>query len=440
MKEKILTTSVALAIALTAANAYAVDFSGYFRSGVGVSNDGKEQTGNQSKLGRLGNEGDTYAEIGLGQQLYNEDGKTFYVDSMISMSSDGSNDNETTKNDDTEFGLRQFNLQATGFITAFPEATIWAGKRYYQRRDIHIIDTKYYNISGAGAGIENIKAGEGAFSFAWIRGDGENMDVDLTGICAGNTDPNCVNDQSERDKYDDLNINFLDARYAGWKPWNGAWTEFGVTYAMPNERDVQKNILRANDAPYDVKNGIMLTAEVGHYFSGLNTNQKLVLQYADKGMAQNMVSQGGGWYDVWNNNTSATGYRVIQTGDLPLGDRVAISHVLTYGKAEKTSRWSDERELFSAVARGQYAWNKNHKTYLEVGTFHESETWTSGDKDKYSGQKYTIAQALTADIPMLTRPELRFYVSYLKDGEGRSFNDGTRNNTMNFGIQAEAWW
>lgn len=74
---------------------------------------------------------------------------------MVSMVSDGSNDNETTFGDDAQFGLRQLNLQIKGLIPGDPNAVIWGGKRYYQRHDLHIIDTKYWNISGAGAGIEN---------------------------------------------------------------------------------------------------------------------------------------------------------------------------------------------------------------------------------------------------------------------------------------------
>ncbi|MGL6349944.1 MAG: carbohydrate porin, partial [Aeromonas sp.] len=96
MKVKLLTTSVALALSMTALNANAVDFTGYFRSGVGVSQDGDMQTGRQNFVGRLGNESDTYTEIGIGQEVYNKDGKTFYVDSMFSMQSDGSNDYEST--------------------------------------------------------------------------------------------------------------------------------------------------------------------------------------------------------------------------------------------------------------------------------------------------------------------------------------------------------
>ena len=40
MKAKLLSASVAMALAMTATAASAVDFHGYFRSGVGVSNDG----------------------------------------------------------------------------------------------------------------------------------------------------------------------------------------------------------------------------------------------------------------------------------------------------------------------------------------------------------------------------------------------------------------
>ena len=129
----------------------------------------------------------------------------------------------------------------------------------------------------------------------------------------------------------DLNVNFLDLRYAGWAPWEGAWTEAGVSYAMPNPTDEQKKVGNL----YDPKNGVMLTAEMSQYFADSRIYEKLVLQYADKGLAQNMISQGGGWYDVWHLTDDAKGYRVILTGDIPMGEKFSVNHVFTYGKGEK---------------------------------------------------------------------------------------------------------
>uniref|UniRef100_UPI00396CF417 carbohydrate porin n=1 Tax=Escherichia coli TaxID=562 RepID=UPI00396CF417 len=40
-----------------------------------------------------------------------------------------------------------------------PGSTIWAGKRFYQRHDVHMIDFYYWDISGPGAGLENIDVG-----------------------------------------------------------------------------------------------------------------------------------------------------------------------------------------------------------------------------------------------------------------------------------------
>ncbi|MDW2239681.1 carbohydrate porin, partial [Vibrio sp. 1565-1] len=183
----------------------------------------------------------------------------------------------------------------------------------------------YWNISGYGVGIENIKLNTGAISAAVIRADNELAEWDDTG---------------NKTSYGDLNTYFLDLRYAGFSPWEGSWTEFGVDYAMVNPTDEQE------DAAENFDNGLMLTAELSQSFSlGYN---KFVLQYMDKGLAQNAISQGGGWYDIWSGDVSdAKGFRFISTGDLNLGENVVINHVLTYGNVKDHGDWLDKEELFS---------------------------------------------------------------------------------------------
>ena len=75
MNTTIRSVSVALAAALAspslfAASSVPIDFHGYLRSGVGVSRDGGMEEWQKNKIGRLGNEADTYGELELGSEVY----------------------------------------------------------------------------------------------------------------------------------------------------------------------------------------------------------------------------------------------------------------------------------------------------------------------------------------------------------------------------------
>src|SRR5690554_981328 len=91
---KKLPLAAAVTAAVLATPALAVDFHGYARAGSSTNfGSGGEQTcfGNGADghyVGRLADECDTYAEIGLGDELFSQDGKTFRIDSMISYSAD----------------------------------------------------------------------------------------------------------------------------------------------------------------------------------------------------------------------------------------------------------------------------------------------------------------------------------------------------------------
>ena len=51
-----------------------------------------------------------------------------------------------------------------------PQALFWMGKRR-DRDDVHIVDTFFTNMSGVGAGVENIDVGFGKFGFAGYKAD-----------------------------------------------------------------------------------------------------------------------------------------------------------------------------------------------------------------------------------------------------------------------------
>lgn len=434
--KKISVIAAAVAASLSA-GAFAVDFHGYMRAGVGISADGGQQvTYQKNKIGRLGNEGDTYGEVQLGQEVYNNNGKTFYVDSMFAMSSNGSNDWEGTGtncnvdvdvdfdketvatntkcNDDVEFALRQFNVRAQGVLNFAPEATLWAGKRFYQRHDIHISDFYYWNISGSGAGIEGIEVGPGRLSLAWVRSDRNDF----------NATPDTGNDGG------DVNVNTLDARYAGIPVWENGSLEVGVDYAIVNETD------SASKGAKDAKNGVMLTAELTQGLS--NGFNKTVLQYGTEGYSKAFAYYGdGSWYGA-EAKKGASGYRIINWGVIGLGDSWELGHQLVYGVGEEMRDGHDKLETMSAVIRPVYKWDDHHKTIFEAGYAMDDN---DGAKDKYG--KLTIAQAWSAGSSFWARPEIRLYASYLTsdyDNNDKVFDNGKSDDSFQFGVQAEAWW
>lgn len=423
--KKVSVIAAAVAATLAGGNAVAadVDFHGYMRAGVGMSTDGGQQvTFEKQKVGRLGNEGDIYGEVQLGKEVYNNDGKTFYVDSMFAMTSNGSNDWESTASncgldgsdvkcvDDAQFALRQFNVQAKGVLGLAPEATLWAGKRFYQRHDIHISDFYYWDISGAGAGVEGIEAGPGKLSLAWVRNDRSDVPDEFNG--------------------DAVNVNTFDARYAGIPLWENGSLEVGVDYAMVNETS------GASDAAQDAKDGVMLTAELTQGLS--NGFNKTVLQYGTEGYSKIMAFYGSGnWYGA-EAKDGASGYRIINWGVIGLGENWELGHQLVYGVGEDMWDGQDKWEAMSAVVRPVYKWDDNHKTIFEAGYGIDDN---DGADNKYG--KFTVAQAWSAGSSFWARPEIRLYASYLTsdyDDGSKVFDSGKSDDSFQFGVQAEAWW
>uniref|UniRef100_UPI001913AB4A carbohydrate porin n=1 Tax=Klebsiella grimontii TaxID=2058152 RepID=UPI001913AB4A len=139
--------------------------------------------------------------------------------------------------------------------------------------------------------------------------------------------------------------------------------------------------------------------------------------------------QGGGWYDMWNYVNDATGYRVINTGLIPITEKFSINHVLTWGSADDITDYTDKARMLSLVARGQYQFTDYVRLIGEVGGFYQKDSYNNGTSYKQAGEKYTIALGLADGPDFMSRPELRIFASYLNDSEdGKPFEDQTANN------------
>lgn len=162
--KKVSVIAAAVAATLAAGSAFAVDFNGYFRAGTGISGNGNaDQAVNKAGTGRLGNENDNYYEFGFAEELKIGE-QTWKVESMIAQGNSGANGWE-----DGDFNVAQFNVQAKGLLASDQEAVMWAGKRYYQRKDIHITDFYFLNTSGTGGGIENLSVGNQNSLLLWFK-------------------------------------------------------------------------------------------------------------------------------------------------------------------------------------------------------------------------------------------------------------------------------
>ena len=436
-----------LAIAITAgilsAHAGAVDFKGYARSGIGWTGSGGEQqcfqaTGAQSKY-RLGNECETYAELKLGQEVWKEGDKGFYFDTNVAYSVAQQNDWEAT-----DPAFREANVQGKNLIDALPGSTIWAGKRFYQRHDVHMIDFYYWDISGPGAGIENIDLnGIGKLSFAATRSQ----------EAGGST---TFGSQAYYDDTKDTANDVYDVRLAGLETNPDGMLEFGVDYGRANTTD---DYHLSDDAS---KDGWMFTAE--HTQSMMKGFNKFVLQYATDAMtAQGKGIPQGSWTDEdiatdRNVNNDGSLWRVIDHGAITLADKWDLMYVGMYQKIDR----DDDRgtDWYTVGVRPMYKWTPIMST-LREGGYDNVKSQETGDRNNQ--YKITLAQQWQAGDSIWSRPALRVFATYAKWDEnwgyaknssgdiGRSaISDSTGNgiasnsrgddDEFSFGAQMEIWW
>lgn len=307
----------------------------------------------------------------------------------------------------------------SGVLETFPEATIWAGKRYYKRHFNYIVDLYYWNMSGVGGGIENLTLGNGKLAIAWIRSDGFVNEVNIDGV------------------EQETNGNTIDIRYEGLE-FLGGDLQIGLDYHVPNLTDAQE---RAN---FPDENGLLLTSKLSH--SSKKLDNHFVLQWGSEGYAQVVTkvsfdsrnpnfAQFGDRYPVELTGQSATGIRLMDYGEYRMSKDTAIMYSAYFSNLSSDDRDSDAHS-YSIVVRPAFNWTKYTKTYLELGHFKEEDN----DFEEVSS-KFTIAQAFSAGPAILDRPEIRIFASYL-DSEinDRGVFRDEETDTWSVGMQMEVWW
>ena len=444
MKANWLPLSAAVALALSSVAASAVDFHGYFRAGAQASTQGGEVycLGNGNighKVGRLGDECDTYAELTLNQEVYNKANNKWTLNTLVAYgTAEGNRDLQGDSwqgvGGDGPWNGQRLSIRElwTGYQTD-AGYQIWAGKRFYQRKDIHLLDLYYLNDSGYGAGIEGIDVGMGNLAFAVTKWAND-----------GTSDYN-------------RNVYKLDARWNGIPVGPLGNLDASVIYALPFISEQQEANAAGNARANRANSGALVTLDLNTAVNSdsVNLMNHFVVQYGTNGFGY--IGQNGNHAgDNYTPDLDVEGVRVIDWGTLGYsfiwahvnsGD----DHIATpFGQPGYT--WTTARSgwEYSVVLRPEYKWTEFTRTTLELGY---SAQKTNGnvadvkyeDPDVY---KVTLAQQFTPGKGFWTRPAIRFYVSYIGGDEfAEGWAVGYKNKNkdgdehqITVGTQVEAWW
>ena len=403
------TTRIGLAVSLASLampfTAQALDFNGYVRSGVGESTASESQAcfqlpGAASKF-RLGNECEQYAELGLRQNLFTmDDGSVLSVEGMAALY----NEYDHTPKFTGDHGFARL-VQAYAEwsnIAALNNGSLWAGRRFYKRNDIHISDFYYWNQSATGAGIENVEIGGLQYSYAFSRKDS-------------------VFQENYTNRHD-FNVGGFDSNPDGE-------LQFGVSYIADPDRG-------------DSNSGWSVTAQheqIG-FLGGSNT---FAVQYGEG------PGTGLGYTGDVTLDESAKSWRVVEFFDWQVTPRFGGQFQVVYQKDKRQG--GGDQDWISLGVRPVYALTEEFKLVVEVG--HDQIDAEAGTRKL---TKFTIAPTWSPAGPgFWARPEFRLYYTYAQWNDaaqeaanlmaaGSALSEtgafGTAQHGSNFGVQVEYWW
>ena len=442
----------------------AFEYHGYARSGIGSSGKGGKQAcfkaaGAPFKH-RLGNECESFVEQKLAATLATDNGTEFRLNTLLAYQTQQQNEWEDPGDDNNGFALRELNIVARNIFPALPGAQLWAGKRYYQRHDVHQLDWYYWSVSGPGAGLEKIDLGFSKLSLAWVRNEVSVMkdtaitttrttydgttestfkkvqplsdygkdqnytetrtDIGKT-IVPGNGGPT-KSEPIHTISWDEEKIttNVVDVRLGDIKLTDSISLDFGLGYGKgsPGNKIANKKF-------FD-KDGFMGTAQLtfGFPMGGFN---KLVFQYATDAMTGPGLGQAGvtSQTSKWFSGSKLA--RVINFGQIPLIGRLDTTYViawsqLDYSEEAQTEMLSPDKLTWVTVGiRPQWKWSELTSTVLDFGwdKVTNGADFTVFENDKVHKEfadsqmfKVTLAQQFHPRFGAWVRPVLRVFVTY----------------------------
>ena len=398
--------------------AKAFEFHGYLRSGYGLNGLGGQQVafeapGAGAKF-RLGNEAETYGELIFVNNLVNpnHDRSKAWLSTEVMIEANTTNSTSYANfpggvgND--QFRLREAFVQAGNVIKSDPAAKFWAGERYYRRYHIDIDDFYILDMSGYGAGVEDLKVKFAKLAVAFLAGARPDIVTNIGTYAKSNID-----------------VRLYDMKAPGGRA--ALW--FNYAFAKGGTQQNGTVIPSADGF------GLGFRHTRTEFHGGYN---ELSVGYA-KGAASNFSTS----LDDPTRFLKHTERLVLQENFLiQPNPKFAIMPLFIYQRSRDGKPQDSPGQWYSFGARPQFFFTNHVSLALEPGF--DRVTASNGF---YSGwlRKFTIAPQIGAGREFFSRPVLRLFVTYANWSDGlRGFVGGIpyarRTSGLTYGVQTETWW
>ncbi len=388
----------------------AFEFHGYARTGTntGILEGFQTSSSNippKQQVGRLGNEPDHYWETQLSKKItFKNDIWSNYV-FMLAQGSESNNDWV-----DPSIGFRQAYVEGGGFPNN-SDLIFWAGKRFYNRADIHITDFYYRDYSGTGAGVQNLG---GFMDIGYIVRDGNEV-TDASGF-AGNDRMTVMHNIHAKMKFaeEKLKINILGQVQPNAKQVSE------MTAAGGFQVDAEVSFEPVTLA---LQYGYGLGASLGNMYGTGKSESDMALRFVAHSNLNNEGSSFALQSQAWIQ------YDINETAE---GDDVDRNTLTISAVARPILRFNDVFSLQSEAGLG----------YVGMSDEANKEALGVADRDQVNF-KLTVAPTLNFDMGIWARPQLRAFVTYNGWNQGvddRQIKYTEEKGNVVCGVQAEIWF
>ena len=394
------------------------EFHGYFRSGYGLSGQGGQQVafeapGAGAKY-RLGNEAETYGEFIFVNNWVNpnhdSDKAWFHTEVMLEAnttdSASYSNFNNGIGND--QFRLREVFVRAGNLFESQPEAKFWAGERYYRRQHIEINDFYPLDMSGYGAGFEDLNLGVGKLALGYLAGARPDIQTTNGNYAKSNVD-----------------VRFYDVKAPGGTL--AGWFDFATSKGGTTSGG--EVIPTSNGYAFGIRHQ-RLEWHGGYHALGI--------QYGT-GPASNFSTSID---DPTRFINSTARFLLTEQVLFQPNDKFAIMPIFILQRTRDGNPQHGWDQWTSFGARPEVFFTKHISLAFEGGFDH-----THSSTGQYGGwlRKFTIAPQIGSGRQFFSRPVLRAFLTYANWSDGlRGFVGGipfqNRSSGLTYGVQAETWW